>query len=454
MDDESRKGRQTQRPGLLLICADFANLFKTFLGLSYITIPFGLRKSGIILGLLQLIVVASLFYHACLVIIKCKKIVVHRLQANASPNDEESDDEALEYLERHLTYMDIAQFSFGKIGKTLVEVSLCVAQFSFCVGYLVFIGNTLASLFCIDHQPITTETPAVVNETMIFYKFAQSGLDSSGWKFENISSPLAGDVERRNYTSGIDGIVTRKANDEKSSERIQDNPNMNVAGSFDLSFDDGLRHISHVVSDDVVLFNWQSFLLMFGMAISAYESVGMIIPVESSMVGHRERFPIFLSIVIITFSILMITVGVVGYLFLGNDTEQIILDNLTNHTSSELLLFLQIAISLSVLFTYPLQIQPLIEVVEKLLFTEGKICGPNSVEEERSLSVDDDTADNQLHRAEAIPKSVAAWKRNIVRVALVLLTAAVAILLNDSISYVNAFAAYDGGGGGGGGNRA
>ncbi|XP_077992194.1 uncharacterized protein LOC144446320 [Glandiceps talaboti] len=518
MDDESRKGVhvQTPKPGFLKCCADFANLYKTFFGAFFLSIPYGIRKSGIILGLLQIIMVVSLFYHACLVIIKCKKIVVQRLQASAPPNDEESDEEALEYLERHLTYMDIAQFSFGKIGKAVVDISLCVSQFSFCVGYLVFLGGVLTSFFCIGHQPITTETPAVVNETMIFYNLAQSGLDPSGWKFENISNTLTAAVVRRNYMSGIDGIVTRKANDDKSSERIQDNNNINVPGSFDLSLDDALRHSNllesstdqpvvdddddddtkicylwvlvplpilillsllrnirdfgivssvslsagamalvtitvvlitalQVVSDDVVLFNWQSFLIMFGQVISTYEATAMIIPIESSMVGHRERFPIFLSIVITTYSTLLIMIGVLGYLVFGNDTEQVILDNLTNRTSSELLIFLQIALFLTVSLTYPMQMQPLIEVIEKILFTEGKICGPNSVEEERSLCVDDDAVKNQLHGAEAIPKSVAAWKRNSVRIALVLLTAIMAILLNDSFSYVVAFAGSTGG---------
>ena len=46
------------------------------------------------------------------------------------------------------SYSEIAQRIFGSWGKKIVDVNICLALFSFCAGYLYFIGNTTETIVC------------------------------------------------------------------------------------------------------------------------------------------------------------------------------------------------------------------------------------------------------------------------------------------------------------------
>lgn len=65
-------------------------------------------------------------------------------------NDSGIDDNAREHMFKHMTYGDIGKLSFGKWGVGLVNFCIALTQFGFCVGYSIFIGNTIHSLFLPD----------------------------------------------------------------------------------------------------------------------------------------------------------------------------------------------------------------------------------------------------------------------------------------------------------------
>ena len=60
-----------------------------------------------------------------------------------------------EYMLKHMTYGDIGKLTFGRIGVGLVNFSIGLTQFGFCVGYFILIGNTIHSLFS-EHLSNTT----------------------------------------------------------------------------------------------------------------------------------------------------------------------------------------------------------------------------------------------------------------------------------------------------------
>ena len=71
-------------------------------------------------------------------------------------DDEESDDifgdddddniQLREHMFKHMTYGDIGKLSFGSFGVGIVNFCIAMTQFGFCVGYSIFIGNTIHSL--------------------------------------------------------------------------------------------------------------------------------------------------------------------------------------------------------------------------------------------------------------------------------------------------------------------
>ncbi len=90
-----------------------------------------------------------------------------------------------------------------------------------------------------------------------------------------------------------------------------------------------------------------------------------MIPIEGSMAENRHRYPCFLHISLCLLSTILGSFGVLGYLRFGNETNQIVTENLKG---SAIVIILRCLLFFGVLFTYPLQIYPVIQIVEGILF--------------------------------------------------------------------------------------
>ena len=94
-----------------------------------------------------------------------------------------------------------------------------------------------------------------------------------------------------------------------------------------------------------------------------------VIPIEGSMAENRGRYPCYLHISLALLSSILGSFGTLGYLRYGNETNQIVTENLEG---SAIVIALRCLLFFGVLFTYPLQIYPVIQIFEGLIF------GPNS----------------------------------------------------------------------------
>lgn len=108
------------------------------------------------LGCIGLTMIAMATDHCSHLIIKCKKAAVKKvLLSNPRYTDPSTSEEELQEIrdatEKKVMYSDIGRIALGKLGVVLVEVSLLATQFGFCIGYLIFIGNTIGSLFPVIH---------------------------------------------------------------------------------------------------------------------------------------------------------------------------------------------------------------------------------------------------------------------------------------------------------------
>ncbi|XP_041364363.1 uncharacterized protein LOC121379778 [Gigantopelta aegis] len=160
--------------------ADFANTLKAFIGSNYLTIAFAFKQSGLVMGVIGLLFIATLTDHCCHLLVKSKyfaiKTAISRSEAqdesssSPSQSEDQSDDTPL-LIENEtfhsLTYGDIANIAFGKIGLYVVNACIFFTQYGFCVAYFIFIGNTLFNLFPYKTCHVTFSNASVSQECIL-----------------------------------------------------------------------------------------------------------------------------------------------------------------------------------------------------------------------------------------------------------------------------------------------
>ena len=90
-----------------------------------------------------------------------------------------------------------------------------------------------------------------------------------------------------------------------------------------------------------------------------------LIPIETSMAENRHRFPLYLHLAIGGLSVILACFGILGYLVYGEEVEQIVTESFP---PGVLILVVRFLLCIAILLTYPLQIFPVIEIVEGWLF--------------------------------------------------------------------------------------
>ena len=131
----------------------------------------------------------------------------------------------------------------------------------------------------------------------------------------------------------------------------------------------GVNH-GHFGKNIEYLFNESEFSLFVGTAIFAFEGIGLIIPIQESMI-HPNNFPRVLGQVILTIAVIMIMVGSLGYLTFGDKIKTVVLLNLPQ--DSPMVIITQLLYSLAILLSTPLQLFPAIRLLEsKMIFGSGK----------------------------------------------------------------------------------
>ncbi|XP_070540571.1 uncharacterized protein [Ptychodera flava] len=467
MENHSKNGER--KPGCFENLADISNIYKAFLGSAFLSMPYGFRISGVILGIAGLLLCSSLMsFNGCL-LVRCKREVVRRIMSEYSttlPEDSSMYASRKEYLESNLKFTDIGRFCFGKIGFYLAEIFLCLIQFCFCVSYIIVIAVNFSSLVCTPTNPITNsctdchaKSPALppgqytagfqeshrnLSSLAITHKdivvTGTVNLTSSGVSDDEATTdpsvvlqiPLEGRFRRLIENSSDSVTPTGEESQRKFTytspcffllfvpipifmalsivRKVRYiGPISGVSLTFGMSIVVcllGYFIVNFRVHSDVVFIHWSRFPVYLGQALGALEGIGTMITIESSMVGNRHRFLPFFLFVIITYTLIIGAVGLLGYFVFGDDTQEIITSNLT--ADSGLAVFVKVAVCLSIGLTYPLQLVPVIEGLERSLFAPGRLCGPNVDDYAETIPFSEsatETLVSQDQRCMAIPQS-------------------------------------------------
>ena len=108
------------------------------------------------LGCVGIVIIALITDHCCQLIIKCKKAAVQIVLDSAPKSDDlESLDTDMtdmrNTVEKRMFFGEIGRIALGKKGVFLVNAALLATQYGFCIGYFIFLGNTITSMFPPPH---------------------------------------------------------------------------------------------------------------------------------------------------------------------------------------------------------------------------------------------------------------------------------------------------------------
>lgn len=113
------------------------------------------------------------------------------------------------------------------------------------------------------------------------------------------------------------------------------------------------------------------------------------------MAESRHRFPLYLHFAIGSLSVILGCFGILGYVVYGEEVNQIVTESFP---SGILIQVVRCLLCLAILLTYPLQIFPVIEIIEGWLFTSECNTVENSNDETSSESVENVSCQNMSRR--------------------------------------------------------
>ena len=299
-------------------------LIKAFLGTGIIFLPKAFYVAGLIPSILMLLLSAFVSLWGLLLLADAAAVI---------PG----------------SYQDIAMALYGPKFRALVLASIAVAQFSFAMIYILFIASNLkdvvSTLSQCEYQ-MNDFFPLVMVQLVIYVPLV---LVRQMKNFANIA--LVGNV------AIFCSIIYVLWNDIKRASTDTIEPKM-------------FSGISSVV-------------MFYGIAISAFEGIGLVVPVRQAM-AHPERFSWCLKTCIISLTVIYLIVGGFSAAIFGKHTETIILLNMP---SGMVLQILQIAYMFAILVSVPLQLFPAYEIMEEPLFPDPHLGkkSSKSAELQRSL---------------------------------------------------------------------
>lgn len=225
---------------------------------------------------------------------------------------------------RLLTYPEVAEHVLGTFAMHLVRLLLVFTQFLFCVGYFIFLSQTLRDL--LGHDKLSKPEAVAVFVLPI------------------VLTSLVREVHRLRPFSVfanvalLTGFVVVLTLEFRKDNR------------------DGVQHERG--------FKFGGLPLLFGILTSAFEGIGCLLPIEASLRIQRNRFENLLDVTLSIVTFILGSFAVVSVLTYGAETKDIVISNLPN---SPVISVLKVCLIIGILFTYPLQLVPVTRISERFL---------------------------------------------------------------------------------------
>uniref|UniRef100_A0A0E0KU07 Amino acid transporter transmembrane domain-containing protein n=1 Tax=Oryza punctata TaxID=4537 RepID=A0A0E0KU07_ORYPU len=290
----------------------FANVFIAVVGSGVLGLPYTFSRTGWVAGSVLLLAVAALTFHCMMLLVACRRRLAYDHPKIAS-------------------FGDLGAAVCGAAGRHVVDVMLVLSQASFCVGYLIFISNTMAHLYPVgDSSP---SSPLLTAKAIFIWVMLPFQLGLNSIKTLTLLAPLSifADV----VDLGAMGVVLGQ---DVSTWLANKPPVFTFAGPTELLY--GL-----------------------GVAVYAFEGIGMVLPLEAEAADKR-KFGGTLALSMAFIAVMYGLFGAMGYLAFGAATRDIITTNLGTGWLS---VAVQLGLCINLFFTMPVMMNPVYEVAERLL---------------------------------------------------------------------------------------
>ncbi|KAK8562709.1 hypothetical protein V6N12_010780 [Hibiscus sabdariffa] len=304
----------------------FANVLIAIVGAGVLGLPYAFKRTGWVMGLLMLFSVAGLTTY-------CMMLLIHTRRKL------ESFDNGFAKIS---SFGDLGYAVCGTFGRLVVDALIILSQAGFCVGYLIFIANTLTNL--LNGQVSMTSSLSL-------------GMSSFTAKSLYVWGCFP-------FQLGLNSVPTLTHLAPLSIfADVVDLGAMAVVLVEDVQL---MLKQSH----EVIAFGGLSvFFYGMGVAVYAFEGIGMVLPIESEMKDPR-KFGKILTLSMGLISLIYGAFGALGYLAFGAETKDIITANLGAGWVSSLV---QLGLCINLFFTFPLMMNPVYEIVERR-FWGGRYC--------------------------------------------------------------------------------
>ncbi|KAF8410640.1 hypothetical protein HHK36_003172 [Tetracentron sinense] len=301
----------------------FANVFIAIVGAGVLGLPYTFKKTGWVFGLLMIFTVAILTYHCMMLLVYTRRKL-----------------ESLQGFSKISSFGDLGFTICGPIGRLAVDAMIVLSQAGFCVSYLIFIANTLAYVF--NSSPSTNFTQQILGfkpKTLYIWGCFpfQLGLNSIPTLTHLAPLSIFADV----VDIGAMGVVMV----EDVLIYLKQRPVLEAFGGLSV------------------------FFYGLGVAVYAFEGIGMVLPLESET-KDKSKFGKILGSSMAFISLMYGGFGALGYFAFGEETKDIITTNLGQGLLSN---FVQLGLCVNLFFTFPLMMNPVYEVFERR-FCEGRYC--------------------------------------------------------------------------------
>jgi len=282
-------------------------------------LPFGFQQSGFAGGIVIMSLVALFSNHCMMILVKCKHYAVQQGH-------------------EIVTFGDLARLTYGRPGIIIVDVLLVFTQVGVCCVYVVYVSTNLA---------------AIANNIIPFQWFMLVWLPVLillSWirSLKNVA-PL---TTIANVLVGSSLVTILVAAIISISNKVESNGGMDVVWGA----------------------NWSGLPTMFGIAVYAFEGIGIVIPAETAITKPEIYKKVLLTALIIA-SFNYIFFGSMCYVGFGVGTTDQILRNMRAFAGDNVAWQVVVKIITAFLvgtiaMSFPLQLFVATDVLEEKIFNQ------------------------------------------------------------------------------------
>mmetsp|Transcript_5509 Transcript_5509/g.12448 ORF Transcript_5509/g.12448 Transcript_5509/m.12448 type:complete len:539 (+) Transcript_5509:287-1903(+) len=302
------------------LSAAVLGIIKGMVGPAILYLPHAMANSGWLVSLPLLFFSTTLFLWSSHCLLEAWKLESSKLNQGKSGNKRVA-----------LSYPELSFLAFGQMGESVVRIGICAMQSGVCLTYLIFVPQNLHTatrlLFNLD---VSTGVFLVM---MVLVQIPLSWIR---------------DISKLTVTNLLANVLILYGL-------------MTCLGFASLSLRArDLNLFEGVTTLPAVADGWALF---FGTAVLLFEgSITLLVPLQEavSSASDRERFPsIYRQVITITIMFYCVF-GITCWIGFGNDVRTVMTTSLPPSTVATTV---QIAYSLAVLFTFPLQNFPSVEIL-------------------------------------------------------------------------------------------